>query len=332
MIPKTAQLFGDKVRAILLDWFETEGRSFPWRRSARRHQVIEKGKVIHDPYLILVSEVMLQQTQTSRVVEKLPEFLERFPTVEGLAKGSKADLLRAWQGMGYNNRVLRLKTAAEIVVRDYGGEFPDDLKSLRSLPGIGRYTASAILCFAFGQDVPVVDVNVSRVLSRIFFKCYSTEQRLREEDLYDLDEYLLPPGDGYCWHQGIMDFGAAICRARSPSCTHCPLNTVCLSARFPVNVSLFDPGATRKSEPYFRDRPRRIWRGKIIELLRDATDGMRARDIIDKLEVGSQPFREKERFHLLTILSSLRNDGLIEVKGMIKEGELVEHDLLQLPE
>ena len=336
MIPISAQIYDTEVKATLFAWCEHKGRSFPWRRRDWFKNHEEYHGVIGDPWLVVVSEIMLQQTQTSRVVEKLPIFLELFPSVEALAQASKADLLRAWQGMGYNNRALRLKATAEIVVNEHGGAFPDDLKSLRLLPGIGRYTASAILCFAFGKDVPVVDVNVARVLSRIFFKCYSLEQRLREDDLYDIDAYLLPLGDSYRWHQGLMDFGATVCTARTPTCDTCPLNHLCLSSEVHLGHRLYHPSQSRSPEPLIFGEPRRIWRGRTVEILRSQSDGAVVADLLQllfSLRKGLSTVLEKERRQLIESIQGLLRDGVIERVGQVsEEREIMLTDRIQLPE
>jgi A/G-specific adenine glycosylase len=174
------------VDAALLDWFAANGRDLPWRRT-------------RDPYSILVSEVMLQQTQVERVVPRYLEWLERWPTVDALARASPADVIRAWQGLGYNRRGLNLHRAACKIARD---GWPDDLTEL---PGVGPYTAAAVSNFAFGRDVLPVDTNVRRVQER-------TGQGFS-------------PGAG----QALMDLGATICLARIPRCTICPLADACPS-------------------------------------------------------------------------------------------------------
>jgi A/G-specific adenine glycosylase len=174
------------VEAALLAWFEENGRDLPWRRT-------------RDPYAILVSEVMLQQTQVERVVPRYLAWLERWPTVEELADASPGDVIREWQGLGYNRRALNLHRAAQRVA---AGGWPDDLTAL---PGIGRYTADAVACFAFGRDVLPVDTNVARVRER-------TRERF----------------DAACG-QALMDLGATVCLARIPRCGLCPLATDCPS-------------------------------------------------------------------------------------------------------
>jgi A/G-specific adenine glycosylase len=174
------------VREELLRWFAERGRDLPWRRT-------------RDPYAILVSEVMLQQTQVARVVPRWVQWLERWPTVEALAAASTADVLRAWQGLGYNRRALNLQRAAREVAAN---GWPDDLTRL---PGVGAYTAAAVECFALGRAVLPVDVNVRRV-----------QERTGE------------PFDHEC-AQALMDLGATVCLARVPRCGECPLASACPS-------------------------------------------------------------------------------------------------------
>jgi A/G-specific adenine glycosylase len=172
------------VEQALLEWFAGSGRDLPWRHT-------------RDPYAILVSEVMLQQTQVERVVPRYLTWLERWPTVALLAAASTADVIREWQGLGYNRRALNLHRAARHVAT---GGWPEDLTEL---PGVGRYTAAAIMCFALGKDVLPVDVNVERVQRRTRHAFTSRSA------------------------QALMDLGASICRARIPRCNECPLADKC---------------------------------------------------------------------------------------------------------
>jgi A/G-specific adenine glycosylase len=174
------------MESLLLAWHRTSARDLPWRRS-------------RDPYAILVSEVMLQQTQVERVVPRYLGWLERWPTVDALAAATAADVIRAWQGLGYNRRAVNLHRAAQSVARD---GWPADLTTL---PGVGRYTAAAVRCFALGDDVLPVDVNVERVLRR-------TGHRFSAASA-----------------QALMDLGATVCLARIPRCDHCPLASECPS-------------------------------------------------------------------------------------------------------
>jgi A/G-specific adenine glycosylase len=189
----------------LLEWFEINGRSLPWRTTT-------------DPYPVLVSEVMLQQTQVARVIPKFISFMETWPDVVSLASADTDDLLRSWSGLGYNNRALRLRATARIVAEE---GWPDSISGLREFPGIGPYTAAALGSISFGFDVPSVDTNLRRVLSRW------AGEPLPPSGLTSYAEAVLgtPAGD---WNQALMDLGAAVCSATEPSCGLCPVQEWCL--------------------------------------------------------------------------------------------------------
>jgi A/G-specific adenine glycosylase len=211
---------------------------------------------------------MLQQTQVSRVQEKLPHFLKRFPSIYALAKASKADVIRAWHGMGYNNRAVRLSELAKLIATMHRNRFPSDIADLQSLPGIGPYTAHALACFAFRRTVPVVDVNIRRVLSRVFWKIKSHSDVKPEKEIWALAQHVLPR-NAYIWNQALMDIGATICTARKPLCNGCPVERYCRSRALGSTVSNKPTERRRLSyEPAHRGIPRRIWRGKIIQILR----------------------------------------------------------------
>jgi len=195
----------------LLRWYARHGRDLPWRRT-------------RDPYAILVSETMLQQTQVRRVLDFYPRFLARYPTVEDLAAATPAAVRETWEGLGYYRRARNLQHSAELVAERHGGRFPEDLAALQRLPGIGRYTAGAVASFAFGQDAPILDTNAARVLSRVFGP---GRRAGRTRRLWALAEVAIPPGRGYDFNQAIMDLGAMVCRARRPECPGCPVRTAC---------------------------------------------------------------------------------------------------------
>jgi A/G-specific adenine glycosylase len=228
----------DELQADLLAWFSEHGRSLPWRET-------------HDPYAILVSEIMLQQTQVSRVIERYTAWLERWPTVEDLAAASTADVVRAWSGLGYNRRAVNLQRAARTV--DEAGGFPRTLEGLRALPGIGPYTAGAIACFAFGEQLTTVDVNVRRVLTRA----------LEREDAPP------PGGRAWEWNQALFDLGATVCLARIPRCEVCPLAAGC-----PARGTRFEP--LRKQSPFAGSS-----RARRAALVRDLHDGPRPASLYD---------------------------------------------------
>ncbi len=214
------------AQRLLLDWYTREGRKLPWRETT-------------DPYAILVSEMMLQQTQVDRVLPKYHEFLERFPTLTALAEAPTAEVIRAWSPLGYNMRAVRLQGIARQVVAEYGGQIPASVDDLLKLKGVGRYTAGAIACFAHHQQVPTVDTNIRRVLYRIFVGIEKAEAPVREEDAWKLAETALPAGQAYDWNQALMDLGATICTATTPVCESCPMQSVCRAYQEVAQYTLF---------------------------------------------------------------------------------------------
>lgn len=328
LLPLTFHCFHGSIRQQILSWFQQEGKEFPWRKLHRE----EGADVIVDPYVVLVSEVMLQQTQSARVALRLPEFLQLFPSVAALAAASKGDLLRAWQGMGYNRRALRLQLAAQAIMEQYSGVFPCNADQLRALPGLGDYTVAAIQCFAFGMDVPVVDVNIERVLSRLFFRCHWPRQVMPPATIAAIAAAILPAGDAFRWHQALMDLGSTICTARRPSCSVCPLRQACASAGIP-QLTLFHPDDIRTAEPTLCGIPRRFWRGKIVEALRQAEGGIAAHTLITNAaeQLGYQEkMKLKEQQEGLSILNTLLQEGLV-VRVGVQEGEIREGDRVILP-
>lgn len=201
----------------LLKWYREYGRDLPWRRTS-------------DPYHILVSEVMLQQTQVDRVIPKYHEFLERYPSFEELADAPVADVKKTWYPLGYNIRPERLHSIACETVERYGGKLPSDAEELLSFKGIGRYTAGAIRSFAFNEDAPILDTNVIRVLYRVFVA--EGDPKAQKPMLWELSEALIPRGNGYDFNQAIMDFGAMVCTARNPDCRLCPMKSFCKTYPF----------------------------------------------------------------------------------------------------
>jgi A/G-specific adenine glycosylase len=204
----------------LLSWYRANGRRLPWRQT-------------RDPYRILVSEIMLQQTQVHRVKAYYRGFLRRYPTFEDLAGAPEPAVRESWDGLGYYARARNLHAAARMVVDEHGGRLPADGPAIRRLPGIGRYTAGAVLSIAYGQDEPVVDTNVARVLTRVF-RVRSRGQSARQRRLWDLSARLLPSGAAGDFNQALMDLGAIVCRARVPQCAVCPLRAKCRSRAIPA--------------------------------------------------------------------------------------------------
>jgi len=200
-----------RLHAAVLDWFEANGRRLNFRRT-------------RDPYAVLVSEVIAQQTQIARVEPAWEAFMARFPTVAALAAASTADVLRQWQGLGYNRRALNLKRCAQAVVREHGGAFPRDVAALERLPGIGPYTARAVAAIAFEQRVGAVDTNVRRVLGRAVL---GEAEAAPGPGMQALADELVPAGSAGVWTHALMDVGALFCRPRGPRCESCPLAGGC---------------------------------------------------------------------------------------------------------
>jgi A/G-specific adenine glycosylase len=200
-------------RRRLTRWFKSAGRDLPWRRT-------------RDPYQVVVSEVMLQQTQVKRVLDYYPRFLERYPTIRHLAAARPRAVREAWDGLGYYRRAENLRRMAKVVVRDHDGRMPTSLDALDRLPGVGPYTAGAVACFAYEQAAPAVDTNVARVLTRVFGmrRGKSEARRLRE-----LAATLQPRRGAAAWtfNQALMELGALVCTARRQKCGECPVRADC---------------------------------------------------------------------------------------------------------
>lgn len=201
----------------LLKWYASYGRDLPWRKTS-------------DPYHILVSEVMLQQTQVDRVIPKYHQFLDRYPSLETLATAPVKEVKKLWYPLGYNIRPERLHSIACETVERYGGKLPNDHDQLLAFKGIGRYTAGAIRSFAFNEDAPILDTNVVRVLYRVFIA--KGDPKKHRVKLWRLAEALIPRGRGYDFNQALMDFGATCCTARTPLCHGCPMTPICRSFPF----------------------------------------------------------------------------------------------------
>ena len=277
------------IRATLLAWYDREHRSFPWRG-------------VSDPYAVLVSEVMLQQTQAARVADRYPRFMARFPTAAALASAPSGDLLAEWSGLGYNRRALALRDAAATVARD---GWPVTVDGLRRLPGIGPYTARAVASLAFGVPAGVVDTNVRRWLIR----------RLGVNDaLMDLqhaaDALATATADGRAadWTHATMEFGASICRSRVPRCTACPIAAGCPSRGVEVHVPVARQAPLRGSD--------RACRGAVVRVLAQRTGAGLAAPALRRLgeaDAGGGPTLDDDRW--ARVLGALERDGLVHLAG-----------------
>lgn len=205
-----------RFRARLLAWYRANGRDLPWRKT-------------DDPYHILVSEVMLQQTQVDRVLPKYHEWLAKYPSLTHLAGAPVEDVAETWRPLGYNIRPRRLHAIARESVTRYGGALPSDEETLRSFKGIGAYTAGAIRSFAFGQRAAILDTNVARVLFRVFVAKGDPKAHAMKRHLWAVSEALVPRKHVFDFNQGLMDLGATVCSARKPDCDVCPMRKLCRS-------------------------------------------------------------------------------------------------------
>jgi A/G-specific adenine glycosylase len=242
------------IQAAVLEWYAANGRNLAFRRTS-------------DAWAVLVSEVIAQQTQASRAAEAWERFVVQFPTPAALAAVSPSVVIRAWRGLGYNRRAIALRAAAIAIVEDHGGLVPDSLDALVRLPGVGPYTARAVLAIAFNRPVAALDTNIARVLGRAFLDGVSA---LPRRELQRLADGLVPPGRAAAWTHALMDVGAAFCRKRDPRCGACPVVARCRYAAAGRPAPKLEKGSTR-SKPF--PSTRRWLRGRIIDRLRDAPDG-----------------------------------------------------------
>jgi A/G-specific adenine glycosylase len=269
------------TRRALRVWFEPRRAAYPWRRRPT-------------PYRVLVSEVMLQQTQAARVAPAFERFMRRFPTVRSLASTSRAEVVRAWAGLGYNRRAVALHEAARRIVRDHRGRIPRDPEVLRALPGIGPYTAAAVAAIGFGVPVTALDVNVRRVVARASLGVEPSD--LPGDRIERAAERWLDREDPAAWHQAVMDLGRLICRP-IPRCSDCPMASSC---RFRPPAHPLGRPSRRQGE--FEGSFRQV-RGRVLARVRDggpASLGSLVRD-------SGEP-----QARLLAAVRALAADGLIE--------------------
>ena len=306
------QLAPDHVKQAqnaLLQWYAREQRDLPWRTTS-------------DPYAILVSEIMLQQTQVDRVLPKYQQFLSAFPTLVDLAAAPTADVISVWVPLGYNRRAISLQSIARQVIAEYEGHIPDTIDELLKLKGIGRYTAGAIACFAYRKHVATVDTNIRRVLHRIFLGLEHPEPKVNDSQMLSLAEQVLPEGKAYDWNQALMDMGATICTSNNPECLECPLQEACQAYKEMSQYSLFPSGAvlrqlrkvaekktTYQAQPFTSSN--RYFRGRIVDLLRT----LPADERISLAELGPKikpEFSIDELVWLQKIVDGLVKDGLLD--------------------
>jgi A/G-specific adenine glycosylase len=244
----------------LLSWYDERARALPWRETM-------------DPYRIWVSEVMLQQTQVKTVEAYYGRFIGRFPSVTDLAKAAPDEVMKFWEGLGYYSRARHLHRAAREVVERFGGCVPDTFEDLMTLPGIGRYTAGAILSIAFGKHAAVLDGNVIRVLSRMFHVTEDVQRASTQKMLWSLSESLLPKRRIRDYNQALMELGALTCRDRNPACLDCPASRICQANRLSIQLEI-PVKSPRKPIPHYEVTAGIIWRGDRFLITRRPPKGL----------------------------------------------------------
>jgi A/G-specific adenine glycosylase len=275
--------------AAVLTWWEGQRRDLPWRQT-------------RDPWAVLVCEVMAQQTQVARVAERWAPFLERFPTPAACAGASAAEVVEAWSGLGYNRRALALHRCATAVVERHGGRLPSCLPDLLALPGIGPYTARAVLAFAFEVDAAVVDTNTARVLARWHGR------RLTAREVQADADAALVPGQSWAWNQAMLDLGAGVCRRRAPTCDLCPVRTGCAwhAAGRPEPDPADGSAGVSGGQARFEGSDRQ-GRGRLVEVLR--SQDVPARQLAEAMGWPDDRLRAER------VAATLLADGLVSSSG-----------------
>lgn len=303
------QTYTSQVHILLLQWYAEKQRDLPWRNTG-------------DAYAILVSEIMLQQTQVDRVLPKYHQFLAAFPTLEALAAAPTAEVISVWVPLGYNMRAVRLQSIARQVLAQHNGRIPDTIEELLTLKGIGRYTAGAIACFAYRKQVATVDTNIRRVLHRIFLGLEHPKPHANDAQMLALAEQVLPAGEAYNWNQALMDLGATICTSTNPHCISCPLQTSCRAYVEMSQHSLFPSGTVLRqlrkvaekktsysSQPFTSSN--RYFRGRIVDTLRSLPVQQRLPLSVLGTHIKVD-FSDDDLPWLQKIVQGLAKDGLVD--------------------
>lgn len=271
---------------MLLEWWSRNQRDLPWRRT-------------RDPWAVLVSELMLQQTQVDRVRPKYVAFMARFPTPAACAAAPPGEVVRLWAGLGYNRRALHLHGCAVAVCRDNDGRLPETLDGLLALPGIGPYTARAVLAFAFERDVGVVDTNAARVLARWAGRALSASE------VQSTADFAVPPGQGWAWNQAMLDFGASVCTKTKPRCAACPVAETCAWAQagWPAPDPAAGSAGVSGAQSRFAGSDRQ-GRGRLVDALRAGPVVADAQSLAEAMGWPGDPRRAERVAHTLV------DDGL----------------------
>lgn len=249
-----------RINRHLLDWYRKNKRNLPWRQT-------------RNPYRILLSEFMLQQTQVDTVIPYYHRFLDRFPTVHDLANASQDDVLKAWEGLGYYSRARNLHKAAHSISTDFDGNVPNTYDELKSLPGFGPYTTAAVLSIAYDRDHAVLDGNVIRVLTRLFNICDDVTQSRTKNQLWELAQKLLAKGDAGDYNQAVMELGATVCTPRSPHCSACPIASLC-AAKKTGNPEILPIKAKKKPRPHHTLSAGIVWQDNKVLITQRPENGL----------------------------------------------------------
>ena len=326
----------DRLAAVhdaLISWYRRVGRDLPWRRT-------------RDPYKILVSEIMLQQTQVDRVIPKYHQFLQAFPTLEALGESPVAEVIRVWAGLGYNRRAVRLHAIARQAAEQFDGVLPASADALRELDGLGAYTSNAVACFSGEAQVGVVDTNVRRVLGRVFADEIGLEPTAGPA-LQAFAESVLPAGRAYEWNQALMDLGASVCTARAPDHNACPLALHCAgrslvstatpARRAAESVAEYTLALPEMPAAPSRPAPSRPAKAKAVQPFEQTTRYFRGRivDACRTLEAGASLGldelgtrlradydADRHRDWVAGLVEGLRRDGLVAVDAASGEARV----------
>ncbi len=318
----------------IFDWFQKSGRVLPWREKdhpqAQGLTLRDQSLATYftnawrrDPYRVVISELMLQQTQVERVLPKFEAFLKKWPTVTDLAQAKLSEVMIEWQGLGYNRRARFLHEMAKTIVKDDKGIFPTSEAQLLKLSGIGQYTARAILAFAYGKDVGVVDTNIRRIFARMMLGCEANNKQVQTKRFIALIDAAVPKGKGDPWNQALMDFGALVCTGRSPKCETCVLQHICKAnvnakkygkisyAELLVQQQKKTASTSTKTKQLFHTTDR-YFRGRIVDKLREGSTHMQ--ELRNHLAIN-HGLTDKVRFG--NIIEQLMKDKLITIRGSI---------------
>lgn len=270
----------------LIEWWADNGRDLPWRRS-------------RDPWAVLVSELMLQQTQVARVEHRWTRFLDRFPSPAACAASAVGEVVDEWSGLGYNRRAVHLHRSASHCVERFGGALPDTLDDLLTLPGVGPYTARAVLVFAHERDIGLVDTNAGRFVARAL-----AGRRLTPPEAQRVADRAVPEGWGWTWGQAVFDLGASICRKRSPRCLRCPVRDACswAAAGFPDPDPVMGSAGVSVPQSRFEGSDRQ-GRGRLVDALR--TGSLAADELASVMGWPDDPDRAAR------VAGTLVRDGLV---------------------